>query len=92
MEPVLALMLDGVHLADNLYALIAVGVYADGHKAVLGFRIGSSENIEVSRDLVAALHLRSILNVSKKPITYQLEPPRVLTTNGTPPFIQKVAD
>lgn len=59
-EPVLALMLDGVHLADNLYALIAVGVYADGHKAVLGFRVGSSENIEVSRDLVADLVHRGL--------------------------------
>ena len=59
-EPVLALMLDGVHLADNLYALIAVGIYADGHKEVLGFRIGSSENIEVSRDLVSDLVNRGL--------------------------------
>lgn len=59
-EPVLALMLDGVHLADNLYALIAVGIYMDGHKEVLGFRIGSSENIEVSRDLVADLVHRGL--------------------------------
>ena len=59
-EPILALMLDGVHLADNLYALIAVGIYMDGHKEVLGFRIGSSENIEVSRDLVADLVHRGL--------------------------------
>ena len=40
---------------------------------------------ELNGSSSAALHLRSILNVSKKPITYQLKPPRVLTTNGTPP-------
>jgi len=59
-EPVLALMLDGVHLADNLCVVIAVGIYADGHKEVLGFRVGSSENIEVSRDLVADLVHRGL--------------------------------
>ena len=59
-EPILALMLDGIHLADTLYALIAVGIYADGHKEVLGFRVGSSENIEVSRDLVSDLVHRGL--------------------------------
>ena len=52
-EPVLAVMLDGVHLADNLYALVCIGIFTDGRKEVLGFRIGTSENIEVVRDLVS---------------------------------------
>lgn len=54
-EPVLAMMLDGVHLADNLYTLIAVGIRADGSKDVLGFRVGTSENNEVARDLMSDL-------------------------------------
>lgn len=59
-EPVVALMLDGVHLADGLYALIAMGIYGDGHKEVLGLRVGSSENIEISRDLVGELVHRGL--------------------------------
>ena len=59
-EPVLCLMLDGVHLTDNLYAVIGLGIYRDGHKEVLGFRIGSSENVEVCRDFVADLVQRGL--------------------------------
>ncbi len=59
-EPILALMLDGVYLADNLHALIGIGIYADGRKEILGFRVGSSENIEVSQDLVSDLVHRGL--------------------------------
>lgn len=59
-QPVLAVMLDGVYLTDNLYALIGVGIYDEGHKEVLGFRVGSSENIEVARDFVSDLVNRGL--------------------------------
>lgn len=51
-EPILCLILDGV---DNLYVLVGIEIYADRHSEVLGFRIGKSENLEVSRDFVADL-------------------------------------
>lgn len=59
-RPVLALMLDGVHLADGLCVLVAVGFYVDGSKEVLGFRVGGSENAEVTRDLMADLVRRGL--------------------------------
>ena len=59
-RPVLGLMLDGVHLAEGLCAVIAIGFYADGTKEVLGFAVGSSENTEVCHDLMARLHRRGL--------------------------------
>lgn len=41
----LALMLDGVALADDLVAIVAVGIAMDGRKAVLDFELGASENV-----------------------------------------------
>ena len=59
-RPVLGVMLDGVHLADGLCVVIAIGFYADGTKEVLGFAVGSSENTEVCRDLMGKLHRRGL--------------------------------
>jgi transposase-like protein len=53
-------MLDGVHLADGLCVVIAIGFYVDGTKEVLGFAVGSSENTEVCRDLMGNLHRRGL--------------------------------
>jgi putative transposase len=57
---ILVVMLDGVHLCDGLCSIAAIGVDRDGTKHVLGFRIGSSENLEVCRDLVSDLHRRGL--------------------------------
>ena len=43
----LILMLDGVRLANDLWAVVALGVAEDGTKHMLDFEIGASENREV---------------------------------------------
>jgi hypothetical protein len=49
---ILVVMLDGIYLCDGLCSVAAIGIDRSGTKHVLGFRIGSSENAEVCRDLV----------------------------------------
>lgn len=58
-DPVV-LMLDAVVLADGLVATVALGVDAGGEKHVLGFRVGSSENEQVCRDLLSSLSRRGL--------------------------------
>lgn len=48
------LMVDGVGFGDYT-AIVALGVTREGHKIVLGLRIGSTENSEVCRDLLVDL-------------------------------------
>jgi putative transposase len=59
LDPV-ALMLDAVVLAKNLVATVALGIDTQGVKHVLGFRVGSSENREVCRDLLSTLRGRGL--------------------------------
>jgi transposase-like protein len=59
-EPIVAVMLDGVFLADNLHAIVALGIRQDGTKVILGFRVGTSENVEVCRDLMSDLVRRGV--------------------------------
>jgi len=54
------LMLDAVVLSAGLVATVALGIDADGNKRVLGFRVGSSENKEVCRDLLSNLSRRGL--------------------------------
>ena len=54
------LMLDAVVLTAGLVATVALGIDAAGHKRVLGFRVGSSENKEVCRDLLSNLKRRGL--------------------------------
>ncbi len=51
----LALMLDGIRLSKDQLAVVALGIAVDGKKHILDFELGSSENIEVCRDLVSRL-------------------------------------
>lgn len=53
------LMLDGIHLGDHL-VVIAVGIDTDGHKRVLGFWQGSTENSEVCIALINNLVERGL--------------------------------
>jgi transposase-like protein len=55
-----AMMLDGVVLAKDLVATVALGIDEQGIKHVLGFRVGSSENQEVCRDLLSNLRQRGL--------------------------------
>lgn len=54
------LMLDAVVLARGLVGTVALGIDAAGAKHVLGFRVGSSENKEVCRDLLSSLNRRGL--------------------------------
>lgn len=55
-----ALMLDGVVLSKGLVTTVALGIDTSGNKHVLGFRVGSSENQEVCRDLLSNLRRRGL--------------------------------
>ena len=59
-------MLDGIYLCDGLCSVAAIGIDRSGTKHVLGFRIGSSENAEVCRDLVGDLHSRGLRPIEGK--------------------------
>jgi transposase-like protein len=51
----LVLMLDGIRLSKDQLAVVALGIASDGTKHILDFELGSSENLEVCRDLVSRL-------------------------------------
>lgn len=55
-----AMMIDGVVLSKDLVATVAMGIDSEGDKHVLGFRVGSSENREVCRDLLLNLSARGL--------------------------------
>ncbi|MGI6128879.1 MAG: IS256 family transposase [bacterium] len=48
------LMIDGIGFGDYT-AIVAMGVTGEGHKIVMGLRIGSTENAQVCRDLLVDL-------------------------------------
>lgn len=54
------LMLDGVVLCRGLVATVALGIDLKGVKHILGFRVGSSENQEVCKDLLSNLQRRGL--------------------------------
>jgi transposase-like protein len=56
----LVLMIDAVVLGEGLVATVALGIDSQGAKHVLGFRIGSTENAEVCRDLLGSLSRRGL--------------------------------
>jgi len=51
----LAIMLDGVCLGDEVWAIVALGVAADGTKHMLDFEVGASESAEVATTLLSRL-------------------------------------
>ena len=53
-----ALMLDGIRLSKDETAVVALGIDAEGNKHVLDFVLGSSENLEVARELLARIDKR----------------------------------
>ncbi len=53
-EHIPVILLDGVVLGDYT-AIVAMGITSDGNKVVMGVRIGSTENANVCRDLLADL-------------------------------------
>lgn len=49
------LMLDGIRLSKDQTAVVALGIDNEGRKHVLDFALGSSENLEVSRELMSRI-------------------------------------
>jgi putative transposase len=56
----LVLMLDGVQLTEELWAVVSLGVAGDGTKHMLDFEIGASENAEVATTLCERLRDRGL--------------------------------
>ena len=52
------LMIDGIRLSKEQLAVVAVGITTEGHKHVLDFDLGSTENAEVCRALMRRLMKR----------------------------------
>jgi len=53
-----ALMLDGIHLSSEQTAVVALGIDSEGRKHVLDFALGSSESLEVSREVMSRIVAR----------------------------------
>lgn len=53
-----ALVLDGIRLSNDQVAVVALGIDAEGHKHVLDFALGSSENLEVAKELIGRITSR----------------------------------
>jgi len=49
------LMLDGIRLSNEQTAVVALGIDQEGNKHVLDFVLGSSESLEISRELVSRI-------------------------------------
>lgn len=56
----LVLLIDAVVLAKGVVATVALGIDTSGHKQVLGYRVGGSENREVCADLLSNLVARGL--------------------------------
>ena len=58
----LVLMLDGLVLSKDQTAVVAIGIDSAGHKQVLDFELGSSENKEVCLDLLRRVTARGFVS------------------------------
>jgi transposase-like protein len=72
------LMLDGVVLADDLVAVVAVGIMADGQKMVLDFELGGRENVETASALVSRLQQRGFATGGQRPLLVILDGSKAL--------------
>jgi transposase-like protein len=57
---ILALMIDGIRLADGVWVLVAMGIDSGGNKIMLDFEEGSSENSTVVSELLNRLKKRGV--------------------------------
>lgn len=56
----IALMIDGIRLADGIWVIVALGIDLEGNKSMLDFEQGSSENATAVSDLIARLKQRGV--------------------------------
>lgn len=64
----LALMVDGVSLAKDLLAVVAVGITTDAKKVVLGFEVGASENVTTATALICRVVKRGFTPGKDRPL------------------------
>jgi len=69
----LALMVDGIELADDLVAVVAVGITTEGQKMVLDFELGASENVTTASALVTRLVQRGFASGGQRPVLVVLD-------------------
>lgn len=69
----LVLMVDAVVLSKGLVATVALGLDTLGHKKVLGFQIGSTENREVCQDLLSQLKRRGLSQPGQRALLVVLD-------------------
>ncbi|MBC8492657.1 MAG: transposase [Chloroflexi bacterium] len=69
----LALVLDGIVLADDLVAIVAVGITVNGYKAVLDFELGASENALTASVLMGRLIHREFYTAKNRPLLVVLD-------------------
>ncbi len=63
----LALMIDGIRLADGVWILVAMGIDTFGNKIMLDFEEGSSENTSVVSELINRLKKRGLQPPVERP-------------------------
>lgn len=74
----LAIMLDGIVLAKDLVAVVAVGITVDGCKAVLDFELGASENVSTAETLMVRLIRRGFRAAKNRPLLAVLDGSKAL--------------
>ncbi len=74
----LALMLDGVGLAKDVLAVVALGITVEGEKVVLDFELGASENETVASAVVARIVERGFAPSDGRPLLVVLDGSRPL--------------
>jgi len=69
----LALMVDGVSLAKDLLAVVAVGITTDAKKVVLDFEVGASENVTTATALIGRVVSRGFTSGKGRPLLVVLD-------------------
>lgn len=64
----IALMIDGVRLANEVWIIVAMGIDRDGNKQMLGFEGGGSENSTAVGGLLDRLKDRGIDSREEQPL------------------------
>jgi len=69
----LALMLDGVALAKDVLAVVAIGITVEGWKVVLDFELGASENVTTASAVITRIVERGFAPRGDRPLLAVLD-------------------
>ena len=64
----IALMIDGIRLAEGVWVIVAMGIDIEGNKMMLDFEEGSSENSTAVGDLIKRLRDRGVDSREDRPL------------------------